>query len=105
VQDTQPDEIYNLAARAMCMCRLKRRNTLQMVSVPCGFFRLFEFSGWKSEYHFYQASTSELYGTVQEIAQREITPIYPRSPYAAAKLYDYWITVTGERSRVLTTAD
>ena len=77
------------------MSRLKHRNILRMLTalVPCDCSRLFEFSGWKSAYRFYQASTSELYGTVQEIPQRETTPFYPRSPYAAAKLYAYWITV------------
>ena len=64
-----------------------------MRSVPCVCSRRSAFSGWKKKTRFYQASTSELYGKVQEVPQRETTPFHPRSPYAVAKLYSYWITV------------
>lgn len=95
VQETQPDEIYNLAAQSHVQ-----------VSFDCpeytanadgiGALRILEairFLGLTKTTKFYQASTSELYGLVQEKPQRETTPFYPRSPYAAAKLYAYWITV------------
>jgi GDPmannose 4,6-dehydratase len=77
------------------MCRLKRRNTLPMlmVSAPCGFLRLFEFSGWKSAYDFIKhrhQSCTELFRKSPSV---KLPPFYPRSPYAAAKLYAYWIIV------------
>ena len=59
----------------------------------CGFWRRSGFSDWLEKTRFYQASTSELYGKVQETPQKETTPFYPRSPYGVAKLYAYWITV------------
>ena len=64
-----------------------------MRSVRCGCWKRSESQGSKRSTRFYQASTSELYGLVQEIPQKETTPFYPRSPYAVAKLYAYWITV------------
>ena len=64
-----------------------------MASARCVFSKRFAFSGWRKKTRFYQASTSELYGLVQEMPQKETTPFYPRSPYAVAKLYAYWITV------------
>jgi GDPmannose 4,6-dehydratase len=95
VQQVQPDEIYNLAAQSHVQ-----------VSFECpeytadadglGTLRLLEairILGLEKKTRFYQASTSELYGLVQEIPQKETTPFYPRSPYAVAKLYAYWITV------------
>jgi GDPmannose 4,6-dehydratase len=107
VQDTQPDEIYNLAAQSHVHVSFETPEYTANAD-GLGTLRLLEavrILGMEKRVRFYQASTSELYGTVQEIAQREITPFYPRSPYAAAKLHGYWITITGERSRVLIAAD
>jgi GDPmannose 4,6-dehydratase len=77
-----------------CRSRLRRRNTrrTQMLLVRFGFWRQSAFLGREKRTRFYQASTSELYGKVQEVPQKETTPFYPRSPYAAAKLYAHWIT-------------
>ena len=95
VQEIQPDEIYNLAAQShVCVSFETPEYTAD--SDGLGTLRLLEaIRILKLENHtkFYQASTSELYGKVQEIPQKETTPFYPRSPYAAAKLYAYWITV------------
>jgi GDP-D-mannose dehydratase len=76
---------------------------MQIVSVPCGFLEAFSDPRDGKRMQFYQPSG--LYGMVQENRQRGIAPSYPRSPYAAAKLCAYWITVAGERSRVFTAAD
>ena len=78
----------------MCASRLRRQNILRMLtpSVRCACWKPFASFGLKTRFAF-TGSTSELYGLVQEIPQRETTPFYPRSPYAAAKLYAYWITV------------
>jgi GDPmannose 4,6-dehydratase len=95
VQDTQPDEIYNLAAQSHVPVSFETPEYTANAD-GLGTLRLLEavrILGMEKRVRFYQASTSELYGTVQEIPQRETTPFYPRSPYAAAKLYAYWITV------------
>jgi GDPmannose 4,6-dehydratase len=95
VQDTQPDEIYNLAAQSHVHVSFETPEYTANAD-GLGALRLLEairILGMGKRVRFYQASTSELYGTVQEIPQRETTPFYPRSPYAAAKLYAYWIAV------------
>jgi len=95
VQDTQPDEIYNLAAQSHVQVSFETPEYTANAD-GLGTLRLLEairILGMEKRVRFYQASTSELYGSVQEIPQRETTPFYPRSPYAAAKLYAYWITV------------
>jgi len=95
VQQVQPDEIYNLGAQSHVQVSFETPEyTAQSDAV--GTLRLLEairILGLENKTRFYQASTSELYGLVQEVPQRETTPFYPRSPYAAAKLYGYWITV------------
>ncbi len=95
VQETQPDEIYNLAAQSHVRVSFDSPEyTAQADGV--GTLRLLEairILSLERKTRFYQASTSELYGLVQEVPQRETTPFYPRSPYAAAKLYAYWIVV------------
>ena len=95
VQETQPDEIYNLAAQSHVQVSFETPEYTAN-SDAVGTLRLLEairILGREKQTRFYQASTSELYGKVQEIPQKETTPFYPRSPYAAAKLYAYWITV------------
>jgi GDPmannose 4,6-dehydratase len=95
VQDTQPDEIYNLAAQSHVQVSFETPEYTANAD-GLGTLRLLEairILGLQKKTRFYQASTSELYGSVREIPQRETTPFYPRSPYAAAKLYAYWITV------------
>ena len=95
VQETQPDEIYNLAAQSHVQVSFETPEYTANAD-GLGTLRLLEairILGLTKRVHFYQASTSELYGEVQEVPQRETTPFYPRSPYAAAKLYAYWITV------------
>lgn len=95
VQETQPDEIYNLAAQSHVAVSFETPEYTAN-SDAIGTLRLLEairILGMQESCRFYQASTSELYGLVQEIPQRETTPFYPRSPYAAAKLYAYWIVV------------
>ncbi len=95
IQETQPDEIYNLAA----MSHVKVSFDLPEYTANAdgvGTLRMLEalrILGMEKKTRFYQASTSELYGLVQEVPQRETTPFYPRSPYAVAKLYGYWIVV------------
>ncbi|HEY0059346.1 MAG TPA: GDP-mannose 4,6-dehydratase, partial [Flavisolibacter sp.] len=95
VQETQPDEIYNLAA----MSHVKVSFDMAEYTANAdgiGTLRLLEairILGLEKKTRIYQASSSELYGLVQEVPQRETTPFYPRSPYAVAKLYAYWITV------------
>jgi GDPmannose 4,6-dehydratase len=95
VQETQPDEIYNLAAQSHVQVSFETAEytanadglgTLRLLEAIC-------LLGLTKKTRFYQASTSELYGKAAEIPQSESTPFYPRSPYAAAKLYAYWITV------------
>ena len=95
VQEVQPDEIYNLAAHSHVQVSFETPEYTAN-SDALGTLRLLEairILNLKDKTRFYQASTSELYGKVQEIPQSEKTPFYPRSPYAAAKLYAYWITV------------
>jgi GDPmannose 4,6-dehydratase len=95
VQQVQPDEIYNLAAQSHVQVSFETPEYTAN-SDALGTLRLLEairILGLEKKTRFYQASTSELYGKVQETPQRETTPFYPRSPYAAAKLYAYWITV------------
>ncbi len=94
-QETQPTEIYNLAAQSHVQVSFETPEYTANADA-LGTLRLLEairILGMEKRVRFYQASTSELYGRVQEIPQRETTPFYPRSPYAAAKLYAYWITV------------
>lgn len=95
VQETQPDEIYNLAAQSHVQVSFDSPEYTADVDAV-GTLRLLEairILELEDKTRFYQASTSELYGNVQETPQTEETPFYPRSPYAAAKLYAYWITV------------
>jgi len=95
LQQVQPDEVYNLGAQSHVAVSFEAPEYTADVDA-IGTLRLLEairFLGLEKKTRFYQASTSELYGLVQEIPQRETTPFYPRSPYAAAKLYAYWITV------------
>lgn len=95
VQETKPDEIYNLAAQSHVQVSFETPEYTGNADA-LGTLRLLEairILGMEKTVRFYQASTSELYGKVQEVPQTEKTPFYPRSPYAAAKLYAYWITV------------
>jgi GDPmannose 4,6-dehydratase len=95
VQDVKPDEIYNLAAQSHVAVSFEEPEYTANAD-GIGALRLLEairICGLEKTTRFYQASTSELYGLVQEIPQKETTPFYPRSPYAVAKLYAYWITV------------
>jgi GDPmannose 4,6-dehydratase len=95
VQETRPDEIYNLAAQSHVQVSFETPEYTANAD-GAGALRLLEairILGMEKTTRFYQASTSELYGKVQETPQRETTPFYPRSPYAVAKLYAYWITV------------
>ncbi len=95
IQEVQPDEIYNLAAQSHVMVSFETPEYTANADA-IGALRVLEaikILGLMKKTRFYQASTSELYGKVQEIPQKETTPFYPRSPYAVAKLYSYWITV------------
>lgn len=95
VQETQPDEIYNLAAQSHVAVSFETPEYTANADAV-GTLRLLEamrILKLEEKTRFYQASTSELYGLVQEVPQRETTPFYPRSPYAVAKLYAYWIVV------------
>ncbi|MEO6538648.1 MAG: GDP-mannose 4,6-dehydratase [Ferruginibacter sp.] len=95
IQQTQPDEIYNLAAQSHVQVSFETPEYTAN-SDAIGVLRILEairILGLEKKTRFYQASTSELYGKVQEIPQKETTPFYPRSPYGVAKLYGYWITV------------
>lgn len=95
ISEVQPDEIYNLGAQSHVAVSFEAPEYTADVDA-LGSLRLLEavrFLGMEEKTRFYQASTSELYGLVQEIPQKETTPFYPRSPYAVAKLYSYWITV------------
>ena len=95
VQETQPDEIYNLAAQSHVQVSFETPEYTANADAV-GTLRLLEairILKLENKTRFYQASTSELYGKVQETPQRETTPFYPRSPYAVAKLYAYWIAV------------
>jgi len=95
IQQIQPDEIYNLAAQSHVAVSFESPE-YTADTVGTGALRILDairISGLEKKTRYYQASTSELYGDVQEIPQTETTPFYPRSPYAVAKLYAYWITV------------
>lgn len=95
LQEVQPDEVYNLGAQSHVAVSFEAPEYTADVDA-IGTLRLLEairFLGLEGKTRFYQASTSELYGLVQEIPQKETTPFHPRSPYAVAKLYAYWITV------------
>ncbi|MDH5712105.1 MAG: GDP-mannose 4,6-dehydratase [Gammaproteobacteria bacterium] len=95
IQSIRPDEIYNLGAQSHVAVSFESPE-YTADSVGLGALRILEairISGLEKKTRYYQASTSELYGEVQEIPQKETTPFYPRSPYAVAKLYAYWITV------------
>jgi len=95
IQEVQPDEVYNLGAQSHVAVSFESPEYTADVDAM-GTLRLLEairLLGLEKKTRFYQASTSELYGLVQEIPQKESTPFYPRSPYAVAKLYAYWITV------------
>ena len=95
IADIQPDEIYNLAAQSHVQVSFEMPEYTANADA-IGSLRILEairMLGLTEKTKYYQASTSELYGKVQEVPQRETTPFYPRSPYAAAKLYAYWITV------------
>ncbi len=95
IQETQPDEIYNLGAQSHVAVSFESPEYTADVDAM-GTLRILEairILGLEKKTRFYQASTSELYGLVQETPQKETTPFYPRSPYAVAKMYAYWITV------------
>ena len=95
VQEIQPDEIYNLGAMSHVKVSFEIPEYTAEVGAlgPLRLLEAIRLLGLEKRTRFYQASTSELYGLVQEVPQRESTPFYPRSPYAVAKLYAYWITV------------
>lgn len=100
IQEVQPDEVYNLGAQSHVAVSFEAPEYTADVDA-IGTLRLLEairFLGLEKKTRFYQASTSELYGLVQETPQRETTPFYPRSPYGVAKLYAYWITVNYRES-------
>ncbi|EBC8057197.1 GDP-mannose 4,6-dehydratase, partial [Salmonella enterica] len=100
LQEVQPDEVYNLGAMSHVAVSFESPEYTADVDA-LGTLRLLEairILGLEKKTKFYQASTSELYGLVQEIPQKETTPFYPRSPYAVAKLYAYWITVNYRES-------
>lgn len=100
ISEVRPDEVYNLGAQSHVAVSFESPEYTADVDA-IGTLRLLEairFLGLEKTTRFYQASTSELYGEVQEIPQKETTPFYPRSPYAAAKMYAYWITVNYRES-------
>tara|TARA_R110002050_G_scaffold144926_3_gene270475 strand:+ start:54 stop:1172 length:1119 start_codon:yes stop_codon:yes gene_type:complete len=100
LKEVQPDEVYNLGAQSHVAVSFESPEYTADVDA-LGTLRILEairLLGLEKKTRFYQASTSELYGEVQEIPQKETTPFYPRSPYAAAKLYAYWITVNYRES-------
>ena len=100
IRDIDPDEIYNLGAQSHVAVSFEAPEYTADVDA-IGTLRILEairFLGLEKKTRFYQASTSELYGLVQETPQRETTPFYPRSPYAVAKMYAYWITVNYRES-------
>ena len=95
IQQVQPDEIYNLAAQSHVAVSFEEPEyTANSDAIgPLRVLEAIRILGMEKKTRFYQASTSELFGEVQEVPQKETTPFYPRSPYAVAKLYAYWITV------------
>ncbi len=100
IQQTQPDEIYNLGAQSHVAVSFESPEYTADVDAigPLRILEAIRILGLQKKTRFYQASTSELYGLVQEIPQKETTPFYPRSPYAVAKMYAYWITVNYRES-------
>ena len=100
IQETQPNEIYNLGAQSHVAVSFECSEYTADVDAigPLRILEAIRILGMESKVRFYQASTSELYGQVQESPQNEATPFYPRSPYAVAKLYAYWITVNYRES-------
>ena len=99
MREVEPDEVYNLGAQSHVAVSFEAPEYTADVD-GIGTLRLLEairFLGLEEKTRFYQASTSELFGLVQEIPQKETTPFYPRSPYAVAKLYSYWINAIGNR--------
>ena len=100
IQETQPDEIYNLGAQSHVAVSFECPEYTADVDAmgPLRILEAIRILGMEKKVRFYQASTSELYGQVQESPQKETTPFYPRSPYAVAKLYAYWITVNYRES-------
>jgi GDP-mannose 4,6-dehydratase len=106
MQEVQPDEVYNLGAQSHVAVSFESPEYTADID-GMGTLRLLEairLLGREKKTRFYQASTSELYGLVQEIPQKETTPFYPRSPYAVAKLYAYWITVNYREAMACTPA-
>ena len=100
ISESQPDEVYNLAAQSHVAVSFESPEYTADVDA-IGTLRLLEairFLGMANKVRFYQASTSELYGEVQETPQKETTPFYPRSPYGVAKMYAYWIVVNYRES-------
>ena len=100
IREVEPDEVYNLGAQSHVAVSFEAPEYTADVDAM-GTLRLLEairFLGFEKKTRFYQASTSELYGLVQEVPQKETTPFYPRSPYAVAKMYAYWITVNYRES-------
>ena len=95
IQETQPTEIYNLAAQSHVQVSFETPEYTANADAlgPLRLLEAIRILGMEKRTRFYQASTSELYGRVHEVPQRETTPFYPRSPYGAAKLYGFWITV------------
>src|SRR5216684_5088917 len=95
VERVQPDEIYNLAAQSHVAVSFEQPEYTANSDAlgPLRILEALRILGLEKKSRFYQASTSDLYGLVQETSQKETTPFYPRSPYAVAKLYAYWITV------------
>ena len=95
IQETQPDEIYNLGAMSHVAVSFESPEYTADIDAigPLRILEAIRILGMEKKTRFYQASTSELYGLVQEVPQKETTPFYPRSPYAVAKMYAYWITV------------
>ena len=95
IQETQPTEIYNLAAQSHVQVSFETPEYTANADAlgPLRLLEAMRILGMEKRTRFYQASTSELYGNVQEVPQRETTPFHPRSPYGAAKLYGFWITV------------
>jgi GDPmannose 4,6-dehydratase len=100
IQDSQPDEVYNLAAQSHVGISFDQpENTANCDALgPLRILEAIRLSGLISKTKFYQASTSELFGMVQETPQTELTPFHPRSPYGVAKLYGYWITINYRES-------
>ena len=100
LHEVKPDEVYNLGAQSHVAVSFESPEYTADVDAV-GTLRLLEairFLGLEEKTRFYQASTSELYGLVQEVPQKETTPFYPRSPYAVAKMYAYWITINYRES-------